>query len=38
VLLNTYYCGMSTLRPPEAIWLFSTPVVRNIARRVADVW
>jgi pimeloyl-ACP methyl ester carboxylesterase len=32
VLLNTYYCEMPTLRPPEAIWLFSTPVVRNIAR------
>ena len=39
VLLNTYYCAMPTLRPPEAIWLFSTPVVRNIARPgVADVW
>jgi pimeloyl-ACP methyl ester carboxylesterase len=25
VLLNTYYCEMPTLRPPEAIWLFSTP-------------
>jgi len=25
VLLNTYYCAMPTLRPPEAIWLFSTP-------------
>ena len=23
VLLNTYYCDMPTLRPPEAIWLFS---------------
>src|SRR5262245_20172399 len=22
VLLNTYYCEMPTLRPPEAIWLF----------------
>ena len=32
VLLNTYYCEMPTLRPPEAIWLFSTPVVRGIAR------
>ena len=28
VLLNTYYCAMPTLRPPEAIWLFSTSVVR----------
>ena len=35
VLLNTYYCAMPTLRPPEAIWLFSTPVVRNIARPVS---
>ena len=32
VLLNTYYCTMPTLRPPEAIWLFSTPRVRNVAR------
>jgi haloalkane dehalogenase len=35
VLLNTYYCAMPTLRPPEAIWLFSTPVVRNVARPVS---
>jgi pimeloyl-ACP methyl ester carboxylesterase len=35
VLLNTYYCAMPTLRPPEAIFLFSTPVVRNIARPVS---
>ncbi len=34
VLLNTYYCVMPTLRPPEAILLFSTPVVRNAARAV----
>lgn len=32
VLLNTYYCEMPTLRSPEAIWLFSTPVVRGVAR------
>jgi pimeloyl-ACP methyl ester carboxylesterase len=32
VLLNTYYCEMPTLRPPEVIWLMSTPVVRNFAR------
>jgi haloalkane dehalogenase len=41
VLLNTYYCAMPTLRPPEAIWLFSTPVVRNVARFIAglfDYW
>ena len=38
VLLNTYYCAMPTLRPPEAIWLFSTPVVRNIARPVSELF
>ena len=38
VLLNTYYCTMPTLRPPEAIWLFSTPVVRNIARPVSQMF
>jgi pimeloyl-ACP methyl ester carboxylesterase len=38
VLLNTYYCQMPTLRPPEAIWLFSTPVVRNVARRVSQLF
>ena len=37
VLLNTYYCAMPTLRPPEAIWLFSTPVVRSIARPVSQM-
>jgi pimeloyl-ACP methyl ester carboxylesterase len=29
---------MPTLRPPEAIWLFSTPVVRNIARPVSQLF
>jgi pimeloyl-ACP methyl ester carboxylesterase len=29
---------MPTLRPPEAIWLFSTPVVRNIARPVSRLF
>ena len=38
VLLNTYYCDMPTLRAPEAIWLFSTPVVRNIARPVSELF
>jgi haloalkane dehalogenase len=38
VLLNTYYCTMPTLRPPEAIWLFSTPLVRNIARPVSQMF
>jgi haloalkane dehalogenase len=38
VLLNTYYCTMPTLRPPEAMWLFSTPVVRNIARPVSQMF
>ena len=36
VLLNTYYCRMPRrLRPPEAIWLFSTPFVRRVARPVS---
>jgi pimeloyl-ACP methyl ester carboxylesterase len=35
VLLNTYYNAMPTLRPPEAILLFSTPLVRNVARVVS---
>ena len=38
VLLNTYYCAMPTLRPPEAIFLFSTPVIRNIARPVSAMF
>jgi len=41
VLLNTYYCAMPTLRPPEAIFLFSTPGIRNVARpvsRMFDHW
>jgi haloalkane dehalogenase len=32
VLLNTYYCRMRGLRSPEAIWLFSTPLVRQVTR------
>ena len=35
ILLNTYYCLMPTLRPPEAIALYSTPLLRNIGRGVA---
>lgn len=38
VLLNTYYCEMPTLRAPEAIWLFSTPVVRSVARPVSTMF
>ena len=38
VLLNTYYCRMPTLRPPEAIFLFSTPFVRSIARPVSQMF
>jgi pimeloyl-ACP methyl ester carboxylesterase len=38
VLLNTYYPRMQGLRPPEAIWLFSTPVVRPVARWVARLF
>jgi haloalkane dehalogenase len=35
VLLNTYYSAMPGLRSPEAIWLFSTPLVRAVARPVS---
>src|SRR5262245_10823510 len=35
VLLNTYYCAMPTLRAPEAIFLFSTPLIRSVARRIS---
>jgi pimeloyl-ACP methyl ester carboxylesterase len=38
VLLNTYYCDMPTLRRPEAIWLFSTPVVRSVAKPMARLF
>lgn len=38
MLLNTYYCPMPGLRPPEAIWLFSTPVVRAVARPVSRLF
>jgi haloalkane dehalogenase len=38
VLLNTYYCAMPKLRPPEAIWLFSTPFVRGIARPLSSAF
>jgi pimeloyl-ACP methyl ester carboxylesterase len=38
VLLNTYYCAMPTLRAPEAIWLFSQPGVRNVARVVSRLF
>lgn len=38
VLLNTYYCAMPMLRSPEAIWLFSTPMVRNVARPVSAMF
>ena len=35
VLLNTYYSRTLAARPPEAIFLFSTPGLRNIARFVS---
>lgn len=35
VLLNTYYGRTLAARPPEAIFLFSTPGLRNIARFVS---
>ena len=34
VLLNTYYHWMPRLRRPEAIFLYSTPLLRNLARFV----
>jgi haloalkane dehalogenase len=38
VLLNTYYSPMPGLRPPEAIRLFSTPIVRAVARPVSRLF
>ena len=38
VLLNTYYAPMPGLRTPEAIRLFSTPVVRLVARPVSRLF
>jgi haloalkane dehalogenase len=38
VLLNTYYSRMPGLRPPEAIRLFSTPIVRSVARPVSRLF
>src|SRR5215469_16818545 len=38
VLLDCYYCAMPTLRPPEAIFLFSTPLIRNVARPIATMF
>jgi haloalkane dehalogenase len=35
VLLNTYYGLTPVARPPEAILLFSTPLLRNVARFVS---
>jgi len=35
VLLNTYYGRTPAARLPEAIFLFSTPVLRNVARFVS---
>ena len=38
MLLNTYYSRMPELRTPEAIRLFSTPVVRPVARRASRLF
>lgn len=38
VLLNTYYSAMPTLRPPEAIFLFSTPLIRTFARPISGLF
>lgn len=36
VLLNTYYSAMPTLRAPEAILLYSLPLVRNLTRAITS--
>jgi haloalkane dehalogenase len=36
VLLNTYYGWTRALRRPQAIFLYSTPVLRNLARALAS--
>jgi haloalkane dehalogenase len=36
VLLNTYYGWTRTLRRPQAIFLYSTPILRNLTRAVAS--
>jgi haloalkane dehalogenase len=36
VLLNTYYGWTRTLRRPQAIFLYSTPVLRSLARLAAS--
>jgi haloalkane dehalogenase len=36
VLLNTYYARTRGLRRPEAIFLFSTPLLRSLARFIAQ--
>jgi haloalkane dehalogenase len=38
VLLNTYYARMPGLRPPEAIRVFSTPLVRSVARPLSRLF
>jgi haloalkane dehalogenase len=38
VLLNTYYAPMPGLRPPEAIRLFSTPILRSVGRPVSRLF
>ena len=38
VLLNTYYHWTPALRRPPAIALYSTPLVRTVARRLAARW
>ena len=38
VLPNTCYCSIPALRPPEAIFVFSTPVIRSIARPISGMF
>ena len=35
ILFNTYYSRMSATRKPEAIWMFSTPLIRVVTGWVA---
>jgi haloalkane dehalogenase len=38
VLLNTYYHWIPSLRRPRAIALYSTPVIRTVARAIVRRW
>ena len=38
ILLNTYYCEVPTVKLPEAIFLFSTPLIKSIARPISQLF